>query len=236
RRGAPGARLCRPGCPPGSPGPERVDDLPEAREDQGPSARRRRASSPAPRSQRSVSPPGGGLAQRRGSAGGASRPADRCARRATLALMVLAMLAGPGRTAPEPVGPELVRWLDADAPIVVRMEASTLESLATLARTIGRDAGIAAALTTLGGVRYLGFDPLSHKGWQSAGLDPEAPALIQLAAIDAVATDRIYRELARTGGQWGTHRRSSPPLWRSRLVARASDPDKATETFTSGAL
>jgi hypothetical protein len=131
---------------------------------------------------------------------------------------------------------ELEAWLDPDAPVAIRLEAGELERLAGLARSIGGEAGGVTALATLGGVRFLGFDPLSRRGWQSAGLDGDAPAMLQLPAIDSAATDKVYRELGRTSGQWGTHRDDSPPLWRSRLVVRAADPARAIAALTGGRL
>jgi hypothetical protein len=154
---------------------------------------------------------------------------------ATTALALVALVATTPRAAAAPTATaDPLAWLDPDAPLVVRIDPPELERLADAARTLGAEATVAAALASLTANREVGFDPLAADGWRAAGFVAHGAVFLQLAAIDAAATDRAYRARERAGGQWGTHGASSPPLWRSRLVARAATPAQVVAAFLRG--
>lgn len=145
----------------------------------------------------------------------------RARHRFTFSLLLL--LAVPARPARADTAGDLAQWLDADAPVAFRVDATEIEEGVDFYRRSGLPGAVQTVfVTSAASTALLGFDVLTARSWQSAGFDSTAPILGTIAAIDSAAVERI---IARDG------KGAEHLYWRSRLALRTSDRKRAEATL-----
>ncbi len=136
--------------------------------------------------------------------------------------LLILLLCLPARAARANPVEALAEWLDKDAPIAFRIDANEIEEAVDFYRRSGlpgaaRTVFVASAASTA----VLGFDVLTPRSWSTAGLDPAAPILGSIAALDLAAAERAVT----SGGAGANH-----VFWRTRIALMSSDRNRAEAT------